>query len=81
MTADSGLAIPTRISMGNVYTSAYPERKALVDMASVSHVYNFGVYGSKIIDSYNKAAEAMWVAKGSGDAKALLTNAIKQAMK
>lgn len=81
MTADSGLAIPTRISMGDVYTSSYPERKALVDMASVSHVYQFGVNTSKINDSFNKAAETMWVQKGDGDGKALLNDAVKKAMR
>lgn len=59
LTAESGLAIPTRKSMNQVYAQKHPEAKALVDMTSVSQVYDFGVNGSKILDALSKASEKL----------------------
>lgn len=81
MVADSGLAIPSRISMGNAFTANYPERKALVDMAKVSKTFQFGNYFSKLNDAINKAGEKMWISKGKGNSKTLLNEAVKQALK
>jgi multiple sugar transport system substrate-binding protein len=81
MTAKSGLAIPSRISMGKEFAANYPERKAVVEMAKVSKVFSFGTYFSKLNDAINKAGEKMWMAKGTGNAKALLDEAVKAALK
>ena len=63
LTAESGLAIPTRISMGAVYTQKHPEAKALVDMTASSQVYDLGLDGSKIIDAINKSAVELRLGK------------------
>lgn len=72
--ADSGLAIPSRKSMGDVYTQKYPERKPLVDMVPFSQVFDFGLNGSKILDAMNKAGEKLQLGQ-LADAKAALTEA------
>ncbi|MCX7904040.1 MAG: ABC transporter substrate-binding protein [Caloramator sp.] len=77
MTAESGLAIPSRISMGSVYTAKYPERKPLVDMVKYSQVYQFGINSSKILDALNKACEKLYFNKVK-DAKTALDQAIKE---
>lgn len=72
--ADSGLAIPSRKSMGGVYTQTYPERKPLVDMVPYSQVFDFGLNGSKIMDALNKAGEKLQLGQLT-DAKAALADA------
>ncbi|WP_200905845.1 ABC transporter substrate-binding protein [Caloranaerobacter sp. TR13] len=74
MTADSGLAIPTRISMGEVYTKKYPERKPLVEMVQYSKVFQFGTKGPKILDALNKAGEKLQLGQET-DAKKVLEEA------
>lgn len=74
LTAESGLAIPTRKSMNTVYAEKHPEAKALVDMTSSSQVFDFGMNGSKILDALNKAGEKLRLGQAA-DA----TTALKQA--
>lgn len=73
MTAESGLAMPTRTSLGNVYVSKYPERKALVDGVADATVYNYGVNHAKVNDELTKACEK--VRLGKADAKTALEQA------
>lgn len=74
MVADSGLAIPSRISMGEEYVKNFPERKPLVDMTLVSKVANYGINGSKILDALGKAGEKIQLGQVP-DAKAALEEA------
>lgn len=73
MTAESGLAMPTRASLGDVYASKYPERKALVDGVTDATVYCYGVNHAKINDELTKACEK--VRLGKADAKTALEQA------
>lgn len=74
MVSDSGLAIPSRKSMSGEFTKKFPERAALVEMTSVSQVYDFGINGSKMIDNLTKAGEKLRLTKDV-DAKTVLKDA------
>ncbi|MBU3180186.1 ABC transporter substrate-binding protein [Clostridium psychrophilum] len=74
MTANTGLAIPSRKSMGNVFASKFPQRKALVDMTKDSQVYNFGLNSQQIVDALTKAGEELRLGKFA-NGKAALENA------
>jgi multiple sugar transport system substrate-binding protein len=74
MVADSGLAIPSRISMANEYAKNFPERVPLVEMTSVSKVANYGLNGSKILDALGKAGEKLQLGQVK-DAKTALEEA------
>lgn len=74
LTATSGLAIPTRTSMGAIYTQKHPEAKALVDMTASSQVFDFGINGSKILDAVNKGAISLRLGQ-TPDAKTALKTA------
>lgn len=78
MVATSGLAIPTRISMGTVFTDKFPERKALVDGTTYANVYSYGLKHSKIADELGKAGERLRLGKNK-DGKTALDEAIKAA--
>lgn len=80
MTADSGLAIPSRQSMADQFVKAFPERQALVDMTKVSTVANYGLNGNKIIDALGKAGEKLQF-KQLPDAAAALKDAEANATK
>lgn len=71
LTAESGLAIPTRKSMNTVYAEKHPEAKALVDMTESSQVYDFGLNGSKILDALNKAGQKLRLGQAADAASAL----------
>lgn len=71
LTAESGLAIPTRKSMNTVYAQKHPDAKALVDMTDSSQVYDFGINGSKILDALNKAGEKLRLGQAPDAATAL----------
>lgn len=79
MTADSGLAIPTRKSMADVYTSKYPERAALVEGAKGAEVFCYGEKHAKIQDALAKAGEKLRLNK-LPDGKAALEDAEKASM-
>lgn len=76
MTADSGLAIPSRTSMANVFADKYPERKPLVDGAKDAVVYSYGEKHAKINDALAKAGEKLRLGK-IADGKAALEDAEK----
>jgi multiple sugar transport system substrate-binding protein len=76
MVATSGLAIPTRISMGTVFTDKFPERKALVDGTKYANVFSYGLKHSKIQDELGKAGERLRLGKNP-DGKTALEEAIK----
>lgn len=69
--AESGLAIPSRKSMADVFTAKYPERKALVDATPGATVANYGLNGSKILDALGKAGEKIQFGQVSDSATAL----------
>lgn len=73
MTAESGLAMPTRTSLSNVYTAKYPERKALVDGVADATVFSYGINHSKISDELTKACEKIRL--GKADVKTALEQA------
>lgn len=75
MTAESGLAIPTRQSLDNAYISKFPERKALVEGAVGAQVFSYGFNHAKIQDELGKAAEK--VGLGKADSKTALDEALK----
>jgi len=76
MVANSGLAIPSRKSMGNVYTDKFPERKALVDGTKYANVFSYGLKHSKIDLELGKAGERYRLGKNP-DGKSALEEAIK----
>jgi multiple sugar transport system substrate-binding protein len=57
MTADSGLAIPSRISQQNVFLNQNPEYQAFVNGVKDAIPYQFGTYGQTFVDAINKATE------------------------
>lgn len=69
--AESGLAIPSRKSMADVYTAKFPERKALIDATPTATVANYGLNGSKILDALGKAGEKIQFGQVSDSATAL----------
>jgi len=71
MTAEAGLAIPSRISMGTVFSEKNPNAKALVDQTSISSSWDLGVNGSKIIDALAKSGEKLRLGKVADAAAAL----------
>lgn len=75
MTAETGLAIPTRASMGALYSQKHPDAKALVDQTPAATVYDFGLDGSKIMDALNKAGVSLRLGQAPDAAKALKTAA------
>ncbi|GKU27039.1 ABC transporter substrate-binding protein [Clostridium folliculivorans] len=70
MTAESGLAMPTRTSLGDVYVSKFPERKALVDGVANATVYTYGLEHAKVNDALTNACTE--VRLGKSDAKTAL---------
>ncbi|MGV8983325.1 ABC transporter substrate-binding protein [Clostridium sp.] len=76
MVANSGLAIPTRISMANVYTDKFPERKALVDGTKYATIYAYGLNHARINEELTKAGERIRLNK-SPDAQTSLNETIK----
>ena len=78
LVATSGLAIPSRISMGTVFTDKFPERKALVDGTKYATVFTYGLKHSKIQDALSKAGESLRLKK-SADGKTALDDANKVA--
>ncbi|MBU3158750.1 sugar ABC transporter substrate-binding protein [Clostridium frigoris] len=75
MVANSGLAIPSRKSMGNLYTDKFPERKALVDGTTYANVFSYGLKHSKIDLELGKAGERYRLGKNS-DGKSALEEAM-----
>lgn len=73
LVAESGLAIPARKSMANLYAEKYPERKALIDATPGATVANYGLNGSKILDVLGKAGEKIQF--GQADAATALKEA------
>jgi len=69
--AESGLAIPSRKSMADVYTAKFPERKALIDATPTATVANYGLNGSKILDALGKAGEKIQFGQVADSAAAL----------
>lgn len=71
---DSGLALPSRKSMQEGFKEKYPERAAFVDGASYAVPWQFGLYGTKVVDAANKACEAL-IMKQISSAQQALDNA------
>ena len=78
MVANSGLAIPTRKSMGTVFTDKFPERKALVDGTKYANVFSYGTKFAKINLELGKAGERIRLGK-TPDGKTALDDALKAA--
>ncbi|EGD51702.1 extracellular solute-binding protein family 1 [Thermoanaerobacter ethanolicus JW 200] len=74
---DSGLALPSRKSMQEGFKEKYPERAAFVDGASYAVPWQFGLYGTKVVDAANKACEAL-IMKQISSAQQALDNAQKE---
>jgi len=74
---DSGLALPSRKSMQEGFKEKYPERAAFVDGASYAVPWQFGLYGTKVVDAANKACEAL-IMKQLSSAQQALDNAQKE---
>ncbi|UOF92392.1 ABC transporter substrate-binding protein [Fodinisporobacter ferrooxydans] len=70
MTADSGLAIPSRISQQSAFLQKKPAYKAFVDGEKEAIPYQFGTYGQNFVDAINKATEA-GVLQGMAPSKVL----------
>lgn len=58
-TVEGGLALPTIKSMGQEFSTKYPERDAFVKGAAYATPYQYGTFGVKTVDAGNKAAEAI----------------------
>lgn len=58
MTAESGLAIPSRASEQDVFLQKYPDYKAFIDGVKDAAPYQFGTLGQNFVDAINKATEA-----------------------
>lgn len=74
---DSGLALPSRKSMQEGFKEKYPERAAFIDGASYAVPWQFGLYGTKVVDAANKACEAL-IMKQISSAQQALDNAQKE---
>ncbi|SHF16355.1 carbohydrate ABC transporter substrate-binding protein, CUT1 family [Thermoanaerobacter uzonensis DSM 18761] len=74
---DSGLALPSRKSMQEGFKEKYPERAAFVDGASYAVPWQFGLYGTKVVDAANKACEAL-IMKQISSAQQALDNTQKE---
>ncbi|MGH2330634.1 ABC transporter substrate-binding protein [Thermoanaerobacter mathranii] len=74
---DSGLALPSRKSMQEGFKEKYPERAAFVDGASYAVPWQFGLYGTKVVDAANKACEAL-IMKQISSAQQALDNVQKE---
>ncbi|KHO62072.1 MULTISPECIES: ABC transporter substrate-binding protein [Thermoanaerobacter] len=74
---DSGLALPSRKSMEVGFKEKYPERAAFIDGASYAVPWQFGLYGTKVVDAANKACEAL-IMKQLSSAQQALDNAQKE---
>jgi multiple sugar transport system substrate-binding protein len=57
MTADSGLAIPSRVSQQDAFLKGNPDYQAFVDGVKTAVPYQFGTYGQNFVDAVNKATE------------------------
>jgi multiple sugar transport system substrate-binding protein len=57
MTADSGLAIPSRTSQQDAFLSKNPEYQAFVNGVKDALPYQYGTYGQNFVDAVNKATE------------------------
>jgi len=58
MTADSGLAIPSRISEQGAFTQKYPDYKAFIDGVQNAVPYQFGTLAQNFVTAINNATEA-----------------------
>lgn len=58
MTAESGLAIPSRTSEQSVFLDQNPSYQAFVDGVKNAIPYQFGTLGQNFVDAINKATEA-----------------------
>ncbi|MFC4075672.1 ABC transporter substrate-binding protein [Salinithrix halophila] len=56
---ESGLALPSRKSMGEKFIRKYPEREAFVKGAAYAEPFQYGDYGNKFADEASKAAESV----------------------
>lgn len=75
MTAESGLAMPSRFSEQNVFLQKYPNYKAFVDGLKEAVPYQFGTLGQNFLDAINNATQAGILKKQS--AQTVLANAAK----
>jgi multiple sugar transport system substrate-binding protein len=57
MTAESGLAIPSRVSQQDAFLSKNPDYQAFVNGVKNAVPYQFGTYGQNFVDAINKATE------------------------
>ncbi|OXT09367.1 ABC transporter substrate-binding protein [Thermoanaerobacterium thermosaccharolyticum] len=74
---DSGLAMSSRKSMENGFKEKYPERAAFIDSMSYAIPFQFGLVGQTLVDTANKASDAI-IMNQAKDAKEALDNAQNQ---
>jgi multiple sugar transport system substrate-binding protein len=77
---ESGLALPSRKSMGQKFVEKYPERAAFVKGAAYAVPFQYGEYGPSLTNAANKAVESL-VLKQETSAQAALEKAQKEALK
>lgn len=70
MTAESGLAIPSRVSQQDAFLGKNPDYQAFVNGIKEAVPYQFGTYGQNLVDAVNKATE-QGVLKGLEPSKVL----------
>lgn len=58
LTADSGLAIPSRTSEQGLFTQKYPNYQAFIDGVKNAVPYQFGTLGQNFVDAINSATQA-----------------------
>lgn len=61
--SESGIGVPSRISMGYNYLEIYPERKILIDMLYNSYLYQFGEKHDDIVRALMKASNEVRLKK------------------
>jgi multiple sugar transport system substrate-binding protein len=77
---DSGLALPSRKSMGQKFVEKYPERAAFVKGAAYAQPFQYGEYGPSLTTALNNAIESL-VLKQETSAQAALEKAQQEALK
>lgn len=68
---DSGLALPSRKSMGEKFVEQYPEREPFVKGAAYAQPFQYGDYGNNFADEASKAAESVVLKREKSVATAL----------
>ncbi|MDI6601729.1 MAG: ABC transporter substrate-binding protein [Thermoanaerobacteraceae bacterium] len=68
---DSGLAMPSRISLFDAYKEKYPERAAFIEGADYSVPYQYGLLGTNLQKAANNASDAVIMGQAKSAQEAL----------